>query len=382
MELSIEKEGTLEKKSRFWGIWRKRWTVLESTSKTHTLYISTYKGERQYESPTEHIRIDRNTDITTHNVDKTDRIMFVIENKNDKQKFFFTTASTNERDEWIRHLSKVKYSLQEPIMPKGMRIESVDHGRFIDIHDTAMEKGSGGLEFDSESHSIDILPEYSAIHTDLKEEITPNEEEADCNDETEYEQIEETEQVQPGIASPIKSMTAIIHEQQDQSIPPCDDQSLPIAIPIVIQQPHVQTIICKDMDRPGEDTNLRHIILRDIMVSSTFDLSSFIQDRPLLDHVDVAETSNNVMAGSSFVSSTSEDTVPCDRHTEEELFDLSYTSQYGMVSAYREEAEPKDDNEAFYEGLLPFYVKQFNFASCNGHGGLSDTRWRDMGDEK
>eukprot|EP01083_Nonionella_stella_P008684 25088_1 len=75
----IKKEGHLEKMSRHLGIWRKRWTVLESTS-AFTHYLSTYKEEHNYTMPTEHIRIDRNTAVAKHTEEMHEhRIMFYVE---------------------------------------------------------------------------------------------------------------------------------------------------------------------------------------------------------------------------------------------------------------------------------------------------------------
>jgi len=56
MDPKIQKEGSLEKKSRWIGAWRDRWTVLSAPNEKQNYYtISTYKSEKTYHGPTEEI---------------------------------------------------------------------------------------------------------------------------------------------------------------------------------------------------------------------------------------------------------------------------------------------------------------------------------------
>eukprot|EP01084_Bolivina_argentea_P217862 369821_1 len=154
--------------------------------------------------PTEHIRIDRDTDVAIHTDEKhQDRIMFFVENPNDGEKFLFTTGSTDERDEWIRGLTNVNHTLKEPAIPNGVDIDSVYDGSRHPIIEEREEREPDHPKDVDPSHSnklitgeiakanppqqliqtsapikedivIDQAPEMDANDTDTKEPILPN----------------------------------------------------------------------------------------------------------------------------------------------------------------------------------------------------------------
>lgn len=99
MEAIILRENWIQKRSRFWGKWRKRWTVLMYEPYCNICYLTTYKKRKSYVEPTEFILLNNKCEIFI--MDK-DNMTFEV-NLNDKQKtrIVFKTDSLKLRDEWV-----------------------------------------------------------------------------------------------------------------------------------------------------------------------------------------------------------------------------------------------------------------------------------------
>lgn len=95
----IIKEGFLEKRSRFLKGWRKRWIVLTPN------YLTTFKSEGSYNSPTEQIPLAEFSSIFSADEELKRQNTFKMETMD--REFFFTAASESERNEWISVLGQI-----------------------------------------------------------------------------------------------------------------------------------------------------------------------------------------------------------------------------------------------------------------------------------
>ena len=94
------KEGWTHKKSKHFGVMRRRWTVLfDDTSNGYDFRLNTYEKYKGCGKPTESIVIDANTGIATKDDNE-----FIVSNVLTKQMFVFKVVDAKERDEWVRTL--------------------------------------------------------------------------------------------------------------------------------------------------------------------------------------------------------------------------------------------------------------------------------------
>eukprot|EP01084_Bolivina_argentea_P168507 292208_1 len=98
------KSGFLQKKSRYIGSWRERWTTLISDKKQKNVYrLCTFTHQDKYQklTPTEYIRIDINTEIKVSSWTGNE---FFVENISLNERFLFRASSPDIRDEWVQSL--------------------------------------------------------------------------------------------------------------------------------------------------------------------------------------------------------------------------------------------------------------------------------------
>eukprot|EP01083_Nonionella_stella_P039673 107895_1 len=100
LDAIVLREHFMEKKSKWIGKWRRRWTVLMFEPYGNICYLATYKKRKQYVAPTEFILMNNKTEIFVMENDKSPR--FVIQLNDDANtKFLFKAESMKLRDEWV-----------------------------------------------------------------------------------------------------------------------------------------------------------------------------------------------------------------------------------------------------------------------------------------
>ncbi|CAD8051147.1 unnamed protein product [Paramecium sonneborni] len=100
---NIMKEGWLEKESRVFKTWRKRWFVLTTT----TLY--TFKGEKQYSNPTEMISLSTISTIKSCQEETNKENTFKIDTP--ETTFYLMSNNSQEKEVWIGAIGKAMVKL-------------------------------------------------------------------------------------------------------------------------------------------------------------------------------------------------------------------------------------------------------------------------------
>ncbi|CAD8043699.1 unnamed protein product [Paramecium primaurelia] len=112
---NIMKEGWLEKESRVFKSWRKRWFVLTTT----TLY--TFKAEKQYSNPTELIPLSTISTIKSCQEETNKENTFKIDTP--ETTFFLMSNNNQEKEAWIGAIGKAMVKLH---MKKNQKDDDFD----------------------------------------------------------------------------------------------------------------------------------------------------------------------------------------------------------------------------------------------------------------
>jgi len=173
------KEGNLEKKSRFLGIWRKRWTVLAPTDHDSHHNLTTHKEEKVYDNPTEVIRVDRKTNAgPTRSVTGAEHRAFIVQNTNGRstERFLFRATSREERDEWLQSIKQLQGSRSTTAASsngshRGSRHPTksfLDSGDSKVMEEPADSEQSQTVQSAASSSKHDQLPNGAAAHESPK----------------------------------------------------------------------------------------------------------------------------------------------------------------------------------------------------------------------
>ncbi|CAD8085252.1 unnamed protein product [Paramecium primaurelia] len=100
---NIMKEGWLEKESRVFKSWRRRWFVLTTT----TLY--SFKAEKQYSNPTEIIQLSTVSTIKSCQEETNKENTFKIDTPD--QTFFLQASNNQDKEGWIGAVGKAMVKL-------------------------------------------------------------------------------------------------------------------------------------------------------------------------------------------------------------------------------------------------------------------------------
>lgn len=92
------KEGWLQKQSRHFRRWRRRWIVLEGSK------LYSFKNERKYENPTEIIDLKIFSSVKSSE-DQTHK-QYSFDVYSPEMRFSMVAGTENEKEDWIRHIGK------------------------------------------------------------------------------------------------------------------------------------------------------------------------------------------------------------------------------------------------------------------------------------
>ncbi|GAB5371668.1 hypothetical protein AAMO2058_001599700 [Amorphochlora amoebiformis] len=93
-----QKEGWLEKQSRFLKTWRPRWFVLNGT------ILYSFKKEKEYVNPTEVIDLTVFTSVKSSEEYTNRKNSFDVYSKN--MAYSMVAKTSGEKEDWIRHIGK------------------------------------------------------------------------------------------------------------------------------------------------------------------------------------------------------------------------------------------------------------------------------------
>jgi len=97
-EAIVLREHAMQKKSKWMGRWRERWTVLMFEPYSNLCFLATYRTRQCYASPTEFFLLTERIEVR---VDADDETRFrVLLNDKDETRFAFKAESARLRDEW------------------------------------------------------------------------------------------------------------------------------------------------------------------------------------------------------------------------------------------------------------------------------------------
>merc|ERR1712212_663509 len=97
-EAIVLREHSMQKKSKWIGRWRERWTVLMFEPYSNLCYLATYKNRKHYESPTECFVMNERVQVV---VDDKDETRFEVQlNDKDETRFAFKAETLRLRNEW------------------------------------------------------------------------------------------------------------------------------------------------------------------------------------------------------------------------------------------------------------------------------------------
>ena len=97
------KEGWLEKQSRYFRVWRRRWIVLDGSK------IYSFKNERKYENPTEIIDLKLFSSVKSSE-DQTQK-QYSFDIYSPEMRFSMVAQTQNEKEDWIRYIGLAMVSV-------------------------------------------------------------------------------------------------------------------------------------------------------------------------------------------------------------------------------------------------------------------------------